>query len=322
MSNESAPKRQRVLSTCYNGHGSNVPFYTNKDGEKTKCVDCVKKSNSKYQAIHGPSIRADFKARASSPMESSCEWHPDCDWWNTAGNTCGFCHAEFNLVGHAMEKDSAKGLECTMTRQHVRLCIGVACAICGYGPLLPQPDARNPRQLSMDRIDNSKPHDCDPSQTRAVCLQCNLGKWVYTDEQLFVYLDGIVAGICDTVSADVIAEIDAYMIKKMSNKKTIRNYDKNGNLKNQEDIVPFTLTIDEAFSQLRSQFYCCSLCHLALSVKDCTFDQTNAKNGYVAGMFTFMHQVCNSLKGIWTVEVAIETARRAVAFRNSKINNV
>jgi hypothetical protein len=313
-------KNPLKLGNCKNGHGDNVLFYTDKNGYKTWCIDCKKQHNDNYYVINGSSILEKNKSRAHLPKTSVCQKHPGCDWWNAAGNGCGYCSAESHFVSHAKDRDAKKGLECTMTLDYVRQYIGSNCAICGYGPLQPYKEANHPRQLSMDRIDNSKPHDCDPFQTQAVCYQCNTGKSIHSVDQFFVFLSGIVNSIPTDVSPDVISMLndDSWMSQKLYMKERDRRTDRDGNPKKAEDIVPFTLTNEQAFAQLEAQRYCCSLCNLALSVDDCSFDQTDAKNGYVAGMFTFMHYCCNAFKGQWSIDVAIETAHRAVAYRQSK----
>jgi hypothetical protein len=310
-----AMKNPLLLSNC-KWHGDNVPFYSNKHGMKTSCVDCSRKRCAAYDASHVDW----YKARAMLPKETVCEKHPTCSWWNNAGDNCGWCDSESNIISNATKRDKKRGLACTMTRDYIDEYIGSNCTLCNFGPLVPQKAAWHPRQLSMNRVDNSKPHDCDPAQTQPTCLQCNLGMWIHTKDEFFVYLDGIVNGMGETVESDVVTalEDEAWMHEKLIQKKNSRKKNCDGSRRKPEDVVPFTLTYSDAVAQLRVQNHCCSLCHLALSVKNCSFDQTNAKGGYIANNFTFMHRCCNLFKCEWDIEIAIETAHRAVAFRNSK----
>jgi hypothetical protein len=300
-------------------HGNDVPFNTKSDGKLKECVKCKKDRG----AANAASSKAKNKARALLPKTTPCAKHPWCNWWDTAGQKCGGCRAEFHLVDHATMRDTKKGLVCTMTRDFVGSCMGKNCALCDFGPLYPIQEPNHPRQLSLDRLDNSKPHTCDFTQMQVVCWQCNTFKWIYSIERVYEISRGIVSaasGVYATVDADDIASLEdeARLCEKLRLKDKSRKYDHNKKLKKEEDWVPFTLTFDEAIAQLRAQHHCCSLCHLALAVDDYSFDQTVAKNGYVAGKFTFMHHGCNMLKGDWGVESAVETARRIVAFWNSK----
>jgi hypothetical protein len=307
------PKNPLVMGNCTNGHGDNVPFYTTNTGRKNQCVDCTKQHASRSYAKN----KVSNKSRALLPKTTMCAKHPNCTTWDKAGRACGDCTATRVLVGSAVDSDWKKGLVCTMTREYVSEQIGKSCTFCGYGPLLPINETNHPRKLSMNRIDNSKPHDDDPSQTVPTCLQCNVGLWILTYDKFFVFICGIVSGIFDIVDVNVVTalEDETMMQEKLRMKEIHTHTTKRGKKRDLKDIVPFSLTYDDAVSQLRAQHHCCSLCNLALSVADCTFDQTVAKQGYVAGKFTFMHRCCNSFKGEWGVETAQETARRVVAFK-------
>lgn len=314
--------RPKQTKTC-TWHGENSQCYTLKNGKPGTCVDCQKDSSAKYKKANAAIISAKNKLYAAANVEKkrayyndnvakhkeralqnstmTCDRHPGCTWWDTAGQRCGYCRAEFSCIDHATDKDSRKGLKCTMTHDYFCQNIGANCAICGYGPLTPQQEANHPRQLSLDRIDNSKPHDCDPMQTQAVCNQCNAGKWIYTVDEFFVYLHGINRGERDEVDGIVVSDLEdmTRLKRKLGRKKNC------------------TITYDDAVLQLRAQGHCCSLCNLSLSSKDYTFDRTIAGDKYVAGYFTFMHRGCNLFKGEWSVDEAVETARRAVAFRST-----
>jgi hypothetical protein len=306
------------LSNCKNGHGDNVPFNTKKNGHLSNCVKC-RKDNAASTAA---SVKAKNKARALLPKQTTCEKHPWCNWWDTAGRRCGGCTAAQSIVGSATMKDAKKSLVCTMTRDFVGSCMGKNCALCDYGPLYPMQEPNHPRQLSLDRLDNSRPHTSDFSQMQAVCNQCNAFKWIYSIERVLEISRGVVA-VADAnnvaVHSDVIASLeDMSRMKEKLRHKEDRRKRSGKKLKKEEDWVPFTLTFDEAIAQLRAQQHCCSLCHLALSVDDYSFDQTVAKKGYTADNVTFMHHGCNALKGDWGIESAVETARRIVAFWSSK----
>jgi hypothetical protein len=315
-------KNPSKIGNCKKGHGDNVPFYTTKEGKLSNCVKCQKEND----AANATSRKEMQKARALLPKETTCEKHPWCNWWDVSGRECGGCKGERKLVSGAIKKDAKKGLVCTMTCDFVGSCMGKNCALCDFGPLYPMQEPNHPRQLSLDRIDNSRPHTCDLEQMQAVCWQCNTFKWIYSVERVYEISLGIVE-VANDDDAEVYAVVDADVIDSLEDKsrmkKKLHNKDdkrkRNGKkFKKEEDWVPFTLTYDDAISQLRAQHHCCSLCHLALSIDDWSFDQTVAKNGYVAGKFTFMHHGCNMLKGEWSLESAVETARRIVAFWSSK----
>jgi hypothetical protein len=282
-------------------------------------ADSIRKTRADYNAKNKKQVAAKNKERASQPKTTVCDRHPTCTWWDTAGQTCGYCKVEYDCVKDLRKLDIKKGLDSTMTCDYYCDNIGGTCYICGYWPLIPQQTVRHPRQLSFDRVDNSKPHDCDPLQTRPACWQCNTGKSTLTYDEFFTHLRGIVNGVDVVVSEDVVdaLEDETYMKKRLKSKEARCKRTSRGKKRELDKIVTFTLTYKQAIAQLRKQNHCCSLCHLALSVDNCTFDQTASKNGYMSGKFTFMHHCCNAFKNEWPVEVAIETAHRAVLFKKS-----
>jgi hypothetical protein len=322
------PRKNPIKKSNCIWHGENVDFSTDKNGKVKQCIDCKKKHDVVYYAKNAEKIKTKNKTRASLPKTTPCKWHPWCNWWSTSGDNCGACRAEINMVSSATKCDLDKGLVCTMTRDFVTSCMGKHCALCDYGPLYPMKEPDHPRKFSLDRINSSLPHTSDLSQMQAVCNQCNRFKWIYTNEEVYEISCAIVSAVdlgeYDDVDVDVVValEDETRMCEKLRIKDRDRKRDCGGKPKHEQDWVPFTLTYVDAIAQLRVQHHCCSLCHLALSDDDCTFDQTVAKNGYVAGKFTFMHQCCNMLKGDWDIEIAIETARRIVANWNSKTHCV
>lgn len=114
------------------------------------------------------------KCRGLKPRQTRCLMHPDCHIWDATGRMCAWCIDESKIVAAAKGHDRKRGLVSTMTREFVRRHLGTICNNCGAGPLVFHPDEfHHPRQLSMNRVNNNKSHDCDSAQTQPVCYQCN-----------------------------------------------------------------------------------------------------------------------------------------------------
>lgn len=132
------------------------------------------------------------KPTTSEPRKNDCKKHPDCTW--QSHGKCGYCFYVTQTIHNTRNQDKTRGRQTyhldisiceadkekvmafwtsTMDAAYIESNIGANCYNCGYGPLTPQQQPRHPHQLSMNRLDNNKPHDCDPEQTVPTCWQCN-----------------------------------------------------------------------------------------------------------------------------------------------------
>lgn len=116
-----------------------------------------------------PVIMPPLPAKALPPL---CDKHP---WIKATSSTqCIACAKVGYMVYSAGVADQLRGRgTSTMTTAYVNALQNTPCMYCGETV---RTDAvNNSNQLSANRVDPTKPHDCDPSQTRACCWPCN---WV------------------------------------------------------------------------------------------------------------------------------------------------
>lgn len=296
------PKTKRLQSKPY--RPPHLPKYHVHDGTEPRakagnCLLCFKEKLAEHPG---------------------CTRHPQCVWWSTRASkcSCGFCIAVQNAVSRAIAEDWEKrGVLSTMDHDHVEACIGSYCYNCGYGPLMPQQENEHPRQLSMNRLDNTRPHDNDPAQTVPTCYQCNNGQ---NDSSMEEFHEMQVAAaayaergfkLTDEQMARPIPEFPNHRVdhgKRFFASYLLKAKRHNCKLKG----VTFSASRNEVTTQFCCQRGCCSLCSKPLG-NDITFDQTDAGEGY-PGNFTLMHYACNAFKGIWPIGEAYDTAKRHVEF--------
>lgn len=252
------------------------------------------------------------------PVERpDCELHPQCGYWCPSGSNCGYCDAVSAAVSNAKARDNAKGMVSIMVHSYVNSNIGKSCYNCGYGPLTPQRQYRHSRQLSMNRLDNSKPHDNDPAQTVPTCLQCNMGQ---NDSTMAEFHERQVAMATyadqgyKMTDEQPAPEFPNHYIILSTQRLSFASYlirTKQSNCR--KDGIRLHFGRKDMEQQHMRQRGLCTLCG-GLLYNDISFDQTVAGGGYRVGNFTLMHKHCNSFKGMWQIEEAYATARRHVVY--------
>lgn len=114
---------------------------------------------------------ADF-AEITESLFAMCDTHP----WivgNFGPRGCRACFKVAKQVASARRDDLNRGRgESTMTIDYVNGMQGKACMYCQI-PVWTRAKPRQHDQLSPNRVDSTKAHDCDPMQTRPCCWPCN-----------------------------------------------------------------------------------------------------------------------------------------------------
>lgn len=304
MSKTPPPKRSRTTDFW-------VPQNHVHDGNEPRVGNHCKSCRNERKEFRGGKYRSIV-----------CDRHPLCNFWDGVGEGCGWCEIERSVVTSARQTDSLRRRsESTLTKEYYRSNIGSFCYNCGYGPLTPMREVRHPRQLSMNRIDNNKPHSSDPAQTVPSCYQCNVGQSTLTLEEFHNLQISIVNYVnrgfqftLDQLSASLPQFPNHYVSEGNGKRKFVAAI-----IKHLRKRAPnnFSLTEEHLKLQFEHQRGMCSLCCLPLG-NNITIDQTIAGNGYHYGKVTLMHHVCNSFKGEWDINECYETAKRHVVFWPSR----
>jgi len=231
---------------------------------------------------------------------------------STNGYSCICCVKVRNMVNAAARSDlkCLRGVS-TMTFDYVNSYDGCLCPTCGIKIHVTE-DPFNPACLSMNRLDNSKPHDNDPLQTVGTCLQCNLWQ-------------------CDLSLVDFLQVVDSAASFSFTNDDNTTTISLPSHYRNRRlfgvDIIgqkkgrckQIGVSFDYTLEQLQRQYEIvqkgrCYACGLLLGV-DISFDRTDSSSGYNYENVTLMHYNCNAGKSVWPLSVLHATAVRSVAYR-------
>lgn len=278
-----------------------------------------------------------------------CEHHPTCNTWNSQGTACAMCSAESDLVRAAKSSDKRKCLVSSLTIEYVRSVNGSSyCYNCGNGPLCCIPEIPwDHRQLSLDRIDNSRPHDSDPQQTVASCLQCNLWRNNWTLEKFAEVQDHtakiITEGFPNDLTYPPISKTLFKVGKKKASKAQMTRYvegkqcsiklsefvmengslyvqsyleypeyfvhNKVSNSSKKGSVYEYNISVEEFIDMYDSQKGRCSLCGMFLHT-DISMDRTIPSSAYTKTSVTLMHRNCNCGKGPWSIQTIYDIAIR------------
>lgn len=249
----------------------------------------------------------------------NCKSHPQCVWWSSNAS-CGWCRAVQGIVSHAVSHDKKRGMTSTMQHDHVNNSIGKSCYNCGYGPLTPMRENCHPRQLSMNRLHNAKPHDNDPEQTVPSCWQCNFGQSdASMDEFREMQVEMVAYAerdymLTDKQNAEPVPVFPNHFVKSGKKRRRFAGVlISNKRFDCRRKCKVFEINQRQMEEQHTYQRGRCSLCSRLLG-NDISFDQTVAGGEYRDGNFTLMHRRCNAFKGEWPIAEAYATAKRHVVY--------
>jgi len=259
------------------------------------------------------SLRRLSAACATFTRTEPCDFHPYNTSFCKYEQRCLCCAKERNMVKSAKKNDAKyeRGVS-TMTVAYIRTFSNSRCPTCGLC-LVTLADAWNPSSLSMDRIDNSKHHDCDPDQTVASCLQCNLWKNTWSRDEFLLVIDHAASGF-DLSSFERVNIPEHRRGGSIWGKNVLKLARSNCKQKT-KSAVDFLLTYDEFKHKYEEvQRGRCFACGLLLGI-DVSFDRTEPTGGYNDKNITLMHYNCNAGKCSWPLSVLHATAVRSVAYR-------
>ena len=260
-------------------------------------------------------------------MDEACSIHPWCDRNN--GQECVACGKVKNQVKKARHRDAKRGMVCTMTFNYINSMQNTPCMYCGTVVRTLVDLNHHPDGLSPNRVNNSKPHDCDPAQTRVCCHQCNLFQHSNDFEStLNRYISMVTWGELQYQYNDAIVPVWPFGFDRDSRPKEqalIRSLHTHAKKKRHDASAIGHDWFEEQYRHV--QHGMCGCCGLQMVTRnqngslciDVSFDRIDsAVKHYSPENTVLMHRACNVGKSVWPIEQLRSKAALTVARHSNR----